>query len=104
MLLTIGKVLELLESGCDPKEIALDLRRGKEMDEAIAAGDAVLMTEQATLLRQCRAALDALLDKKPMLGAMVYTCGAGSNSLGNLRAELYDYRPQGVFGATPDTH
>ena len=65
------------------------------MDDAIAAGDAVLMNEQAALLRECRAALDALLEKQPKLSGVVF----GSTTLGNLRAELGAYRPQGVFGA-----
>lgn len=64
------------------------------LDDAIAAGDGVLMNEQAALLRECRAALDDLLTKKPMLAGM----SAGYTTLGNLRAMLYDYRPQGVFG------
>jgi hypothetical protein len=64
------------------------------MDYAVAAGDAVLMNEQAALLRECRFALDCLLEKKPTLAALV----CGSTTLGNLRASLYDYRPKGVFG------
>ncbi|GAC1605824.1 MAG: hypothetical protein NVS3B3_04450 [Aquirhabdus sp.] len=71
---------------------------GGGIDEAIAAGDAVLINEQASLLRQCRAALDAILSTKPMLGAKEYKLGALQNSIGNLRAELSSYRPQGVFG------
>ena len=65
------------------------------MDAAIAAGDGVLMNEQAALLRECRFALDSLIQKKPQLAGML----CGSTTLGNLRAFLYDYRPQGVFGA-----
>ena len=65
-----------------------------EMDEAMAAGDAVLMNEQAALLRECRHALDGLLKQRPMMAALV----CGSTTLGNLRAELYKYRPRGVFG------
>ena len=64
------------------------------MDDAIAAGDGVLMNEQAALLRECRMALDHLLRDKPMLAAKV----CGTTSLGNLRAMLHEYRPQGVFG------
>ena len=64
------------------------------MDEAIAAGDSVLLNEQAALLRECRAALDDLIAKKPGIEALQ----CGSTTLGNLRAELYKYRPQGVFG------
>ena len=64
-----------------------------DMDEAIAAGDSVLLNEQAALLRECRAALDALLKDKPMLAAKI----CGSTTLGNLRAMLYEYRPQAVF-------
>lgn len=68
------------------------------LDDAIAAGDGVLMNEQAALLRECRAALDDLLIKKPMLAAMQ----AGTTTLGNLRAMLHDYRPLGVFGGRHD--
>jgi hypothetical protein len=64
------------------------------MDDAIAAGDGVLMNEQAALLRECRMALDHLLRDKPMLAAKV----CGTTTLGNLRAMLHEYRPQGVFG------
>ena len=67
---------------------------GSVMDYAVAAGDAVLMNEQAALLRECRFALDCLLEKKPILAALV----CGSTTLGNLRASLHDYRPKGVFG------
>jgi hypothetical protein len=66
------------------------------MDDAIAAGDGVLMNEQAALLRECRAALDSLIQKKPTLAGLL----CGSTTLGNLRALLYDYRPQGVFSGT----
>lgn len=66
----------------------------KDMEYAVAAGDNVLMQEQARLLRRCRMALDALLKEKPMLAAKL----CGTTTLGNLRAELYEYRPSGVFG------
>jgi hypothetical protein len=52
------------------------------------------MNEQAALLRECRMALDHLLRDKPMLAAKV----CGTTTLGNLRAMLHEYRPQGVFG------
>jgi len=65
-----------------------------DIDEAIAAGTGVLLNEQAALLRECRLALDELLKKKPMMAGLI----CGSTTLGNLRAELYNYRPQGVFG------
>lgn len=64
------------------------------IDDAIAAGDGVLIEEQALLLRECRHALDDLLRDKPMLAAKV----CGTTTLGNLKAMLYEYRPQGVFG------
>ena len=57
---------------------------------------ALLLDEQAALLRECRLALDDLIAKRPMNAAMV----CGSTSLGNLRASLYNYRPQGVFGGS----
>ncbi len=63
------------------------------MDDAVKAGDNVLMNEQAALLRECRRALDDLLAKKPMMAAML----CGSTTLGNLRASLYEYRPKGVI-------
>jgi len=66
------------------------------MGDAIAVGDGVLMSEQAALLRECRAALDDLLKKKPMMTGLV----CGSTTLGNLRASLYEFRPQGIFGAS----
>lgn len=65
-----------------------------EMDQAVAAGDGVLLNEQAMLLRECRFAIDDLLKKKPMMAGLL----CGYTTLGNLRAYLYDYRPQGVFG------
>ena len=65
------------------------------MEEAVAAGDAVLMNEQASLLRECRAALDSLIAQKPTLAGLL----CGSTTLGNLKAELHAYRPQGVFGS-----
>lgn len=68
-----------------------------EMDEAIAAGDSVLLNEQAALLRECRLAIDSLIAQKPALAGLL----CGSTTLGNLRASLYDYRPQGVFGDKP---
>ena len=67
------------------------------MDDAIAAGNSVLMDEQAALLRECRAALDSLIAQKPTIAAFV----CGSTTLGNLKAELSAYRPQGVFGSCP---
>ena len=70
-----------------------DASVGKECADAIAAGDGVLLNEQAALLRECRLALDDLLRKKPMMAGLL----CGSTTLGNLRAELYAYRPQGVF-------
>ena len=82
-----------------------ELRSCEEMEYAVQAGDAVLLEEQAVLLRACRRAIDQLLESKPMLGAFNY----GTSTLGNLRAELYEFRPQGIFGETqrklavPDT-
>lgn len=67
------------------------------MQDAIAAGDGVLMAEQAYLLRECRAAIDSLIAQKPTLAGVL----CGSTTLGNLKASLYDYRPQGVFNTAP---
>ena len=55
------------------------------MADAMAAGDSVLLNEQAALLRECRLALDDLLRQKPMMSGLL----CGSTTLGNLRAELY---------------
>ena len=66
----------------------------KEFSNAIEAGNQVLLEEQAMLLRECRSMLDDLISKKP--GIEYLTCG--STTVGNLRASLYKYRPQGVFG------
>ena len=65
-----------------------------DMDDAILAGDSVLMNEQAALLRECRKAIDDLIKKKQNMAGLV----CGSTTLGNLRAGLYNYRPQGIFG------
>lgn len=73
----------------------MDAQRIPSMDDAIAAADSVLMNEQAALLRECRLAIDVLLQKKPGLAGLI----CGSTTLGNLRAELYAYRPSGVFGS-----
>lgn len=54
--------------------------------------------EKLSLLRRCRTALDVLLRKKPILGAMF----TGIDTLGNLRAELYPYRIEAEGG--DDTH
>lgn len=64
------------------------------MADAIAAGDSILLNEQSALLRECRIALDDLLRQKPALAVLL----CGSTTIGNLRAELYAHRPQGVFG------
>lgn len=44
--------------------------------------------EQELLLRSCRKALDVLLESKPLFGAIDF----GTNTIGNLRAELYPYK------------
>ena len=66
-----------------------------DMDDAVKAGDSVLLNEQAALLRECRRAIDDLLQQHPEMAAKI----CGSTTLGNLRAELGKYRPQGVMGA-----
>lgn len=65
------------------------------MQDAIEAGNGVLIEEQAALLRECRLAIDELIKKKPMIAGLI----CGSTTIGNLRASLYEYRPRGVFGA-----
>lgn len=47
-----------------------------------------LIAEQTSLLRQCRMALDDLLNKKPMLAGML----CGTTTLGNMRAALSAYK------------
>jgi hypothetical protein len=89
---------ELTQLYCDVdgKEWCLGgLQRQMQSEKAVAAGDAVLMNEQASLLRECRAALDSLIAQKPTLAGLL----CGSTTLGNLKAELHAYRPQGVFGS-----
>jgi len=76
-----------------------------EFEEAVATVDNTLhhaidhwqdkASEQAALLRECRAALDSLIEKKPELAALL----CGSTTLGNLRASLHDYRV--IFDDTP---
>lgn len=63
------------------------------MEDAAQAVDGSLLEEQAALLRECRAALNELLERKPALAGML----CGSTTLGNLRASLYEYRPRGVM-------
>lgn len=46
------------------------------------------MAELEALLRECRAALDALIENKPTLSGLL----CGSTTLGNLRASLYRFR------------
>lgn len=69
------------------------------MNDAVKAGDSVLLNEQAALLRECRAALDDLIAQRPTIS----TLKCGSTTLGNLRAELYNYRPSGIFGSGANT-
>jgi len=63
------------------------------MKQALEAGNSFLLNEQAALLRECRIAIDSLLQQKPALAGLI----CGSTTLGNLKASLYEYRPQGVF-------
>lgn len=70
------------------------------MADILAAGDSVLLNEQAQLLRECRAALDDLIIKKPDIAGLV----CGSTTIGNLRASLYVHRPQGVMGPSVKDH
>lgn len=54
------------------------------------------MTTEAKLLRECAAALEDLIKKKPGIEALV----CGSTTLGNLRVELREYRPRGASKRT----
>jgi hypothetical protein len=74
--------------------ISLQDTHVSNMQNAIEAGNGVLIEEQAALLRECRLAIDELIKKKPMIAGLI----CGSTTIGNLRASLYEYRPQGVFG------
>lgn len=69
------------------------------MNDAVKAGDSILINEQAALLRECRAALDDLITQRPT----ITTLKCGSTTLGNLRANLYNYRPSGIFGSGQNT-
>ncbi len=91
--MNLSPVIALLENGCDQKDAAKELRICQAMQYAVDAGDWTLMNEQAALLRECRAALDSILAQNPMM--VSWKCG--STTLGNLRAELYAYRPQAIF-------
>ena len=73
-------------------------RENVKVNDIIETGNSVLLNKQAYLLRKCRAALDEILAAKPRLAAGYYECGNMKDTIGNLRAELYDYRLQGVFG------
>jgi hypothetical protein len=78
-----------------------------EFEEAVAAVDNTLhhaidhwqdkASEQAALLRECRFAIDTLIEKKPALAMLL----CGSTTLGNLKASLHDYRVKGIFDDTP---
>lgn len=81
------------ESTGGPSALSAKLGALPTMADALAAGDGVLLNEQAALLRECRLALDNLLCQNPILTNLL----CGSTTLGNLRTELYAYRPQGVF-------
>jgi hypothetical protein len=97
---------DLFSSDGEPKKAAAMLRkqadrieeleREKEFAQVIADGDKGIMNEQAALLRECRLALDTLLAQKPVLSGFK----AGSTTLGNLRASLFEHRPRGVMGDT----
>ena len=96
---TLADVIRVLESGSNPKDIAQDLRAFQEFSEALQAGDCVLMAEQAALLRECRAGIDALLIAKPQFAGFQFKSG----TLGNLLIELRVPRPQGVMGGASDS-
>jgi hypothetical protein len=90
---SLRDVIALLERGCPPREIAEDLRRLEDFSDALNAVDGVLLGEQARLLRECRAGIDALLAAKPALAGFTWVSG----TLGNLRTELHEQRPSGVM-------
>jgi hypothetical protein len=74
-----------------------------EFEEAVAAVDNTLhhainhwqdkASEQAAMLRECRFAIDTLIEKKPALAMLL----CGSTTLGNLKASLHDYRVKKIF-------
>jgi hypothetical protein len=98
---SIAQVIDLIEKGCDRAEIVRDLKRLQEFNEAIGAGDAGLMAEQASLLRQCKTALDDLLAARPILRAFHFG-GQSGTTLGNLRAEFHEPMPHGIMRQEPD--
>jgi len=58
-----------------------------DIDDTISElGDTI--EEQVRLLRECRYALEDLIDKKKGIEGLV----CGSNTLGNLKAEFFHYR------------
>lgn len=52
----------------------------------------LLIVELKSDLAWAVAALDACLERRPMHGAVVANVGEGSNTVGNIRAELGKYR------------
>jgi hypothetical protein len=60
------------------------------MQEAVIAGDAVIIETQKRLIREAYYAINELLGHKPMLGAFNYHFpdGRTAGTLGNLRVEL----------------
>ena len=94
---TLDDTIRLLERGCNRDELLSDLKRLKDFAATVNAVDEGLMAEQAMLLRQCRRALDDLLAARPMLLEFSYG-GQIVTTLGNLRSDLHEYRPQAIMG------
>lgn len=98
IMTTQNEIYAALDAEDDPLEFVISrqrLRRAVTMEDAVQAGNSVLLNEQAMLLRECRAALDDLVKKKPGIEALL----CGSTTIGNLRVSLGAHRPQGVMGS-----
>lgn len=80
---------EYLEMVEDPRGAWVRYKAVECLDELLA-GDSIVIEDQARLLRQCRYALEQLLEDNPKLVGRVY----GSTTLGNLKAELAQYRSE----------
>ncbi len=79
MLIFAGVIAEIVRK--ESADRIEQLEREKEFSQVIADGDKGIMN---------------LLAQKPVLAGFK----AGSTTLGNLRASLFEHRPQGVMGDT----
>ena len=92
--LSLSCAINWLKNGCDPAEAVKELEAIQNhlfMLDAVNAGDGVLLNEQAELLRKCRRAIDniSLPDDTLLFDSVTF---------GDLKQELNEPRPRGVFG------